>query len=225
MITSLLKIQFLDQDFLDEAKLNPRAATSFLDDRSGTILHEVGHLVAAAKFGIPVDYMIFDWSRFQNIRHGVVIHSSFHRKIQTNVKARVGIQIGGYAAEHLCFGRADLQRAQGDIQSLAIEYGVKLTDYNLQAKELADRALAENNPIDHLDLDPIIDIYNAISGGLNKVDIFSKGWMYPNYLLPPLPYRIGWLSALRANLRSRKSHGQEEALNLLDSALISRKQS
>ena len=41
---------------------------------SGTVVHEVGHLLAAAKLGVPVDFVMFSSASEQPRKHAVYMH-------------------------------------------------------------------------------------------------------------------------------------------------------
>ena len=66
---------------------------------SGTVVHEVGHFFAAAKLGLPADFVMFDWASDIPRKHAVYMHERYGAEVRANRSGRLGLLAAGYAAE------------------------------------------------------------------------------------------------------------------------------
>jgi hypothetical protein len=86
---------------------------------TGLILHEIGHVIAAAfAAGIPTDYLIIDDSADAQ-RHGTYINETYRDALAQDVSAQIRIAAGGFAAEELIFGEACLNTSRDDLRRIA----------------------------------------------------------------------------------------------------------
>lgn len=100
-------------------KLNA-VAKSDIPEMTRLIVHETGHIVAAAAVSIPTDFLVID-EAFGAVRHGGYIDEAYRPWLDLPFyhMARIRILAAGFAAELAIFGAADLSMSSEDLYSIA----------------------------------------------------------------------------------------------------------
>jgi hypothetical protein len=104
---------------LDAIPRNSEDRRRLLKGPTGTLLHEVGHLVAAALHaGIPTDYLILDSGGAPSY-HATRIAPKYYSRLEGDRLLRIKLLAAGYAAELAIFGETFLSRALVDLVAIA----------------------------------------------------------------------------------------------------------
>ncbi|MGH6711765.1 MAG: hypothetical protein ACREEK_22685 [Bradyrhizobium sp.] len=109
-------------------KLN-LVAKSNIPEMTRLIVHEIGHIVAAAAVSIPTDFLVID-EAFGAIHHGGYIDEAYRPWLDLPFyrMARIRILTAGLAAELAIFGAADLAMSSEDLSSIANLLGFAKSD-------------------------------------------------------------------------------------------------
>lgn len=94
---------------------------------AGTVIHEAGHFLAAAKLGLPTDFIVFNWSAVEPRRiHAAYMHERYGRtgRMRPDLAGRLRLLAAGYAAEMQVFGVGLLNRATSDLKAAAEARGI-----------------------------------------------------------------------------------------------------
>lgn len=92
---------------------------------TGTVIHEVGHFLAAAKLGLPSDFVMFNWASESPCKHAVYMHERYNDEVRANPSGLLGLLAAGYAVEMRVFGIGFLNRATSDLEVAAGLLGFK----------------------------------------------------------------------------------------------------
>lgn len=105
---------------------------------SRLLVEEVGHVVAAATAGIPVDYIIID----PKGRHfATYIDAAYRKRLKCDTALAGRILAAGFVAEMVTFGAAELSISRDDLATLALRLNISTTtDPEIWMKETALRA-------------------------------------------------------------------------------------
>ena len=104
---------------IDHIPITLKERRALLMQSTGLILHEIGHVIAAAfAAGVPTDYLIIDES-VDAQRHSIYIHQSYRDALAQDVVAQIKIAAGGFAAEEMIFGEAFLNTSFDDLECIA----------------------------------------------------------------------------------------------------------
>ncbi|MCR6734067.1 MAG: hypothetical protein NVV83_08270 [Afipia sp.] len=102
------------------------------------LVQEVGHVVAAAAAGIPIDYVVID---LDEGRHATYIDVAYRLRLERDTALNGRILAAGFMAEMATFGAAELSISSDDLATLAARLGVCTTqDPEIWMKEIALRA-------------------------------------------------------------------------------------
>lgn len=170
---------------LDLAALGalPQAARrSLARGPSGTIVHEAGHFLAAAMFGVPGDLILFDWSP-EGRKHAVHIREHHARLLRADLATRLSMLAAGYAAELRVFGEALLNRARSDLEAAAAALGHGGFDLERDARDLAD-TLRAHDPFAPDDVTAIVDMHNWLASAINAEGGPDGTFAIPYHRLP-----------------------------------------
>jgi hypothetical protein len=119
-------------------KLNA-VTKSDIPEMTRLIVHEVGHIVAAAAVGIPTDFLVIDEGSW-TVRHGGYIDETYRPWFELPFYhiARIRILAAGFAAELAIFGAADLDMSSEDLSAIAdLLSRAKNNDWMMNAAQFA----------------------------------------------------------------------------------------
>lgn len=170
---------------------------------SGTIVHEAGHFLAAAKLGVPADFILFDWSP-EGFQHAVHVRERFSSLLRTHLAARLSMLAAGYAAELRVFGEALLNRAESDLMSAAATLGHDgAFDLERDGRSLVAE-LRAHDPFGPEDAAAVVDLHNWLAKAINAEGGPDGAFAIPYYRLP-LRFRrhVPFLRRVRADWTSR----------------------
>jgi hypothetical protein len=121
------------------------AANDEIPVMSRLLVGEVGHVVAAATAGIPVDYIVID----PKGRHfATYIDVAYRRRLECDTALNGRILAAGFMAEMAMFGAAELSISREDLVTLARRLHVSMTaDPEIWMKETALRARWVYQPV------------------------------------------------------------------------------
>jgi hypothetical protein len=162
---------------------------ALLMQSTGLILHEIGHVIAAAfASGIATDYLIIDES-VDAKRHGTYIHESNRDLFARNRTAQVRIAAGGFAAEDMIFGEAFLNTSIDDLRFIADLLTINFDES--QAPSLAGHVKRAFGPLIPIDASEIAcDMYRLVTAAIESRRYqFKHAHMIPFHVLahPELP--------------------------------------
>ncbi|MGI4802118.1 MAG: hypothetical protein ACRYG8_50415 [Janthinobacterium lividum] len=133
---------------------------------SGTVVHEVGHFLAAAKLGLPADFVMFDWASDIPRKHAVYMHERYGVEVRANRSGRLGLLAAGYAAELRVFGVGLLNRAVSDLEAAAGLLG--FTAFELERDGVAvARQLNQHDPFGPDDAVFLVEMHNVLATLIN----------------------------------------------------------
>jgi hypothetical protein len=89
------------------------------------LVHEIGHIVAAADAGIPTDYVIIDSN---GARDAAYVDPIYRTRIASDATLNSRLLASGLSAEMAVFGEVDLFSAHDDLKSLADLLGISKTE-------------------------------------------------------------------------------------------------
>jgi len=162
--------------------LSQAARRGLASGPSGTIVHEAGHFLAAAKFGVPGDLILFDWSP-EGRRHAVHIREHHARLLRADQPTQLSMLAAGYAAELRVFGEALLNRARSDLEAAAAALGRGGFDLEQDARDLAD-TLRAHDPFVPDDVTAIVDLHNWLASAINAEGGPDGTFAIPYHRLP-----------------------------------------
>lgn len=198
-------IRLIDEEVLSKAKMDAGIARAFLSGKSGVVLHEVGHLYAAAKLGVPADFMILNWGSPSCI----YIDESLW-DITLNGSNNESVLVAGYSAELLVFGESDLTRAKDDLQKLSPKI------FGMDPKgiiHIAAQLSGEYNILDVSDLDELINLYNGFADIINSGALSGKGRLIKHCEFPRFNHKIPFFRKVQSSFRSKREANQVDAVN------------
>ncbi len=150
---------------------------------AGTVVHEVGHFLAAAKLGLPSDFVMFDWASEQPRKHAVYIHKRHNEELRANRSGRLGMLAAGYAAEMRVFGVGFLNRATSDLEAAAGLLGFETFDLQQDGVAVA-RQLNHHDLFGSDDAVFLVEMHNALAAFINAEGGPDGIFVIPNYRIP-----------------------------------------
>jgi len=174
-------LPMLDLQLLQSASETNRKAVA--RSESGTVIHEVGHFLAAAKLGLPIDFISFNWTPTQSRIHAVYMHERYSDEVKANPGGRLGLLAAGYAAEMCVLGIGLLNRARSDLEAAAGLLGFDEFDLGRDGKRVAI-LLQEHNPFDPTDAVFLVEMHNALATLVNGEGGPDEVFVIPNYRIP-----------------------------------------
>lgn len=129
-----------------------------LSGLTGRLLHEIGHVVAAAAQGYPTDLLILDEKPGSQL-DCAYMDDSIRSKLASDTNSEGKILAAGLMAEYTIFSQAAVLRACSDIEALSRIYRIPLN-------------LNDNNSI-LFAANKIRDIYKSLFESKNKSKIKS----------------------------------------------------
>jgi len=186
---------------------------------SGTVVHEAGHFLAAAKLGVPADLILFDWSP-EGFQHAVYVREHFRHLWRTDPAARLSMLAAGYAAELLVFGEALLNRAESDLMSAAAVLGHDGTfDLEQDGRGLVAE-LRARDPFGPEDAAAVVDLHNWLAMAINAEGGPDGAFAIPYHRLPiRFRRRVPFLRRVRSYWTSQS---REHALAVRDRLVAGR---
>lgn len=169
-------------DLADLGALPQAARRGLAGGPSGTIVHEAGHFLAAAGFGVPGDLILFDWSP-EGGKHAVHIREHHARLLRADQAKQLSMLAAGYAAELRVFGEALLNRAQSDLEAAAAALGRGDFDLERDAQDLAD-ILGACDPFVSEDITAMVDLHNWLASVINAEGGPDGTFAVPYHRLP-----------------------------------------
>ena len=151
--------------------------------KSGTVIHEVGHFLAAAKLGLPTDFIMFNWTPEQSRIHAAYMHERYSGEVKANPSGRLGLLAAGYAAEMCVFGVGLLNRAASDLDAAAELLGFDAFELERNGHPVAV-LLQEHDPFEPDDAVLIVDMHNALAALINGEGGPNDIFVIPNYRIP-----------------------------------------
>lgn len=150
---------------------------------SGTVVHEVGHFLAAAKLGLPSDFVMFNWASEQPRKHVVYMHERYSDEVKANPSGRLGLLAAGYAAEMRVFGVGLLNRATSDLEAAAGLLGFDTFELQRDGVAVA-RQLNQHDPFGSNDAMLLVEMHNALAALVNTEGGPNDIFVIPNYRIP-----------------------------------------
>lgn len=150
---------------------------------AGTVIHEAGHFLAAAKSGLPMDFLLFNWSSTPPRIHAAYLHPRYNEELKANSSARLGLLAAGYAAEILVLQVGLLNRAFSDLEAAAGLLGFDIFDLERDGRHVA-AALQKHNPFSADDAAVLVDMHNELATMINAEGGPDDIFVVPNYRIP-----------------------------------------
>lgn len=146
---------------------------ALLMQSTGSVTHEIGHIVAAAfAAGIPTDYLLID-ERPDAQRHAAYINERYRSVLARDELAQVRTAAGGFVAEELIFGDAALERSRNDLECIASLLGIPFHEKQMPfIARQAQRGCGPIIPANTVDLVRAIyrTVVSAIESGRYEFD-------------------------------------------------------
>lgn len=150
---------------------------------SGTVVHEAGHFLAAAKLGLPSDFVMFNWASEQPRKHVVYMHERYSEEVKANPSGRLGLLAAGYAAEMRVFGVGLLNRATSDLEAAAKLLGFDTFELQQDGVAVA-RQFNQHDPFEPDDVVLLVEMHNALAALINAEGGPNDIFVIPNYRIP-----------------------------------------
>ena len=146
---------------------------------AGTVIHEVGHFLAAAKLGLPSDFIMFNWASEPPRKHAVYMHKRYSDEVKANPSGRLGLLAAGYAAEMRVFGVGLLNRATSDLTAAAGLLGFDTFELQQDGMAVA-RQLNQHDPFGPDDAVLLVEMHNALAALINAEGGPNDIFVIPN---------------------------------------------
>lgn len=150
---------------------------------SGTVVHEIGHFLAAAKLGVPADFVMFNWAAASSRKHAVYTHERYSAEVRANRSGRLGLLAAGYAAEMRLFGVGLLNRAGSDLETAAELLGFAAFELERDGLAVAGQ-LNQHDPFGPDDAVLLVEMHNALAALINAQGGPDDIFVIPNYRIP-----------------------------------------
>ncbi|MBV9978452.1 hypothetical protein [Bradyrhizobium sp.] len=191
------------------------AAEDEIPPMTRLVVHEVGHVVAAADAGIPTDYVVIDPV---NGYHAGYIDEVHRSRLESDTALGSRILAAGFAAEMALLSAAHLPISREDLLTLASRLGIPMKgEPDGWMKLTALRALWVYQPVLQPDaVDPIKCTYARLASAImSKQYMLNGAHVIPvdafNSLALPLPDAEYW----RAHERTEDGAGRDDILATL----------
>jgi len=194
---------------------------ALLMQSTGSVTHEIGHIIAAAfAAGIPTDYLFID-ERLGAQHHATYINERYYGVLTPDGLAQVRIAAGGFVAEELIFGDAALERSRKDLECIASLLGIPFHEKQMPfIARQAQRGCGPIIPVHAVDLVRAIyrTVVSAIESGRYE---FDGAHVVPFFVFdhPKLP--IPLRRRVAATIRTRTGMNRTKALATLRQAVQS----
>lgn len=200
---------------LDQLPRKAKQMRALLMQSTGSITHELGHIIAAAfAAGVPTDYLLVG-ERPHAQFHAAYINERYRRVLGRDGTAQVRIAAGGFVAEELIFGDAPLKRSRSDLQCIASLLGIPFDEKLLPF--IARQAQSKCFPIiSASDVGLVKALYRAVVAAIASDRYKIDGaHVIPFYVFahPNLPIPLRRRAA--ATIRTRARINQNKALAAL----------
>ena len=154
---------------------------------AGAVIHEAGHFLAAAKLGLPVDFLMFNWAAAEPQRiHVAYVHERYGRtgRMRPDLAGRLRLLAAGYAAEMHVFGVGLLNRATSDLEAVAEAQGIAGFELERDGRDVALSLYGEHDPFRPGDAAVLVDLHNTLAQFINAEGGPDDIFVIPNYRIP-----------------------------------------
>jgi hypothetical protein len=158
--------------------------------KSGTVIHEMGHFLAAAKFGIPVDFVVLNWAPDLDMRtlklqkmHFVHCDDRYYDMLNATPDQMLGVLAGGIFAEGLVFGTSVVDRSRNDLEIAAKMLGFDTFDVERDSTRLVSQ-LKTCCPLVPSDAALLVDMHNVLAEFINAEGGPDDIFVIPYYRMP-----------------------------------------